>query len=219
MEEFMKKLLTGVVLFFITAQYSFAQSISYTSQINPLLNKYGCTGCHGGSGGLFVSPYASLFTTGDHKPVVVAGDTNSVIIKKIKGIAGFGSQMPLGGPVMAAGDLNTIIQWIRNGAPEITTSADKFVELVSAHSFKLKQNYPNPFNPSTTFLFDLPNRIFVSLNVFDALGRDVSNIVSEDLAAGKHSVRWNAGELPSGVYFYRMQAGSYTETKKLLLLK
>ena len=215
----MKKLLAGVVVFFITVHYSFAQTISYTSHIKPLFVSYGCTGCHGGSGGLFVTPYANLFTTGNHKPVVVAGDTNSVLIKKIKGIAGFGSQMPLGGPVMAASDLNTIIQWVRNGTPENTTSADKLVDLMSVHSFNLRQNFPNPFNPSTTFSFDLPNRIFVSLNVFDGLGRDVSIIVSEELSAGKHSVQWNARDLPSGIYFYRMQAGSFTATKKLLLLR
>ena len=215
----MNKLLSGAVGFLMIVQYSFAQTISYSSNIKPLFDSYGCSGCHGGSGGLFVTPYANLFTTGNHKPVVVAGDTNSVLIKKIKGIAGFGSQMPLGGPVMAASDLNTIIQWVRNGTPENTTSADKLVDLMSVHSFNLRQNFPNPFNPSTTFSFDLPNRIFVSLNVFDGLGRDVSIIVSEELSAGKHSVQWNARDLPSGIYFYRMQAGSFTATKKLLLLR
>ena len=125
--------------------------ISYTNQIKPLFDKYGCTSCHGGNGGLFVSSYANLFTTGDHKPDVVAGDTNSVMIKKIKGIAGFGSQMPLGGPVMAASDLNTIIQWIKNGAPENSTSVDNLSESTSVHSFHLNQNYPNPFNPIDDF--------------------------------------------------------------------
>jgi hypothetical protein len=215
----MKKPILSVLVFFITVQYSFSQTISYTNQIKPLFDRYGCTGCHGGSGGLFVSPYANLFTTGGHKPVVVAGDTNSVIIKKIKGIAGFGSQMPLGGPVMESGDLNTIILWIKNGVPENLTSVDNLTELMSVHSFNLSQNYPNPFNPSTTFSFDLPNRIFVSLNVFDVLGRYVSIIVFEELSAGKHTVQWNARDLPSGVYFYRLQAGSFDETKKLLLLR
>jgi hypothetical protein len=86
----MKNLIPAVVVFFIVVQYSFSQSVSYTTQIKPLFDSYGCTSCHGGSGGFFVSPYASLFTTGDHKPVIVAGDTNSVIIKKVKGTAGFG---------------------------------------------------------------------------------------------------------------------------------
>jgi hypothetical protein len=215
----MNKLLSGVVVFLITVQYSFTQTISYSSHIKPLFDSYGCTGCHGGSGGLFVTPYANLFTTGDHKPVVVAGDTNSVIIKKIKGNAGFGSQMPLGGSIMATGDLNTIIRWVKDGALENSTSVDNLNELMSVHSFNLRQNYPNPFNPSTTFSFDLPNRIFVSLNVFDMLGRDVSTIVFEELPAGKHIVQWNARDLPSGIYFYRMQAGSFTATKKLLLLR
>ena len=218
-EKCMKKLISSVLVFFITVQYSFSQNISYISQIKPLFDKYGCTSCHGGSGNLFVSPYASLFTTGDHKPVVVPGDTNSIMIKKIKGTAGFGSQMPQGGPVMAAADLNTIIKWVKNGAPESPTSVENLKEIIPAHSFSLSQNYPNPFNPSTNFSFDLPDRIFVSLNVFDMLGRNVSIIVSEELSAGKHTVQWNAKSLPSGVYFYRLQAGLFDETKKFILLR
>jgi hypothetical protein len=85
--------------------------------------------------------------------------------------------------------------------------------------FSLSQNYPNPFNPSTTISFSLPSRSFVSLKIFDALGREIANIVSEELSSGNYSRQWNATGLPSGVYFYRMQAGSYTETKKIILLK
>ncbi len=80
----MKKLILSVVLFFITMQYSFPQTISYTGQIKPLFDSYGCTGCHGGNGGLYVSPYANLFTTGNHKPVVVAGDTEQCAYKENK---------------------------------------------------------------------------------------------------------------------------------------
>jgi hypothetical protein len=85
--------------------------------------------------------------------------------------------------------------------------------------FSLDQNYPNPFNPSTNISFGVPSKQFVTLKVFDALGREVSNLVSEELSAGTYSRQWNAAALPSGVYFYRLQAGQYTETKKMILLR
>jgi hypothetical protein len=83
----------------------------------------------------------------------------------------------------------------------------------------LYQNYPNPFNPSTSISFSLPRKIFVSLDIFDILGRKVATIVSEQMPAGNYVQYWNASGFPSGVYFYRLKAGAYTETKKLLLLK
>lgn len=83
----------------------------------------------------------------------------------------------------------------------------------------LEQNYPNPFNPATTISFSLPSKSFVSLKVFDALGREVSSLLSEELSAGKYSQQWNAAGFSSGIYFYRLQAGSFVETKKLLLLR
>jgi len=83
----------------------------------------------------------------------------------------------------------------------------------------LSQNYPNPFNPTTTISFSLPTKSFVSLKVFDILGRDVATIFSGELPAGTCTRQWNAANMASGVYYYRLQAGSYSETKKLVLLK
>ncbi len=83
----------------------------------------------------------------------------------------------------------------------------------------LLQNYPNPFNPSTTFSFSLASKSFVSLKVFDMLGREVAIIISEDMSAGSYTREWNATNISSGVYFYRLQAGLFTETKKLILLR
>jgi hypothetical protein len=85
--------------------------------------------------------------------------------------------------------------------------------------FSLSQNYPNPMNPSTTISFSLPSQSFVSLKIYDVLGREVATIVSEELPAGTYSRQWNAGKMSSGVYFYRLQAGSFTQTKRLVLLK
>jgi len=83
----------------------------------------------------------------------------------------------------------------------------------------LYQNYRNPFNPSTAISFSLPTQSFVSLKVFDFIGREVATLVSEELPAGNHTRQWNAATVPSGVYFYRLHAGTFIETKKLVLLK
>jgi hypothetical protein len=85
--------------------------------------------------------------------------------------------------------------------------------------FNLSQNYPNPFNPATIISFSLPSKSFVSLKVFDIMGREVATIVSEEISAGNYSRQWNAAAFASGTYFYRLQAGMFTKTKKLLLLK
>ena len=83
----------------------------------------------------------------------------------------------------------------------------------------LLQNYPNPFNPSTTIEFALPQRIFVTLKVFNLLGQEVATLVSEELNAGVHRRQWNAADLAGGVYFCRLEADHVIETRKLLLLK
>ena len=84
---------------------------------------------------------------------------------------------------------------------------------------KLYQNYPNPFNPSTTIKFELPKTSHVSLTVYDILGREVSVLVNERRDAGVHEVRLDGSNLASGVYFYRLQTGDFTQTKRLLLLR
>jgi lysophospholipase L1-like esterase len=89
----------------------------------------------------------------------------------------------------------------------------------SSGSFILGQNYPNPFNPSTTIRYSLPGRAHVSLTVYNTLGQLVSVLQNAEQDAGYHETRFFARDLPGGVYFYRMQAGTYMETKRLLLLK
>ena len=91
-------------------------------------------------------------------------------------------------------------------------------------TFQLSQNYPNPFNPSTTIEFTLPERSFVKLVIFNTLGQEIETLVSEEKGAGTHQIVWNAGEFPSGIYLYRLDArsttfGSLTSEKKMLLVK
>ena len=87
------------------------------------------------------------------------------------------------------------------------------------HEFSLAQNYPNPFNPSTTIQFALPNESFTKLEIFNAIGEKVSTLVEEILSAGTYKYEWNAENLPSGIYFYRLIASDFVQTKKLLLMK
>ncbi|MEK6569987.1 MAG: T9SS type A sorting domain-containing protein, partial [Bacteroidota bacterium] len=86
-------------------------------------------------------------------------------------------------------------------------------------SFTLSQNYPNPFNPATAIRFEISGSRFVSLKVYDVLGREVAALGNEQKPAGRHSVDWNATGLTGGVYFYRLNAGEFVETKKLVLLR
>jgi len=85
--------------------------------------------------------------------------------------------------------------------------------------FRLDQNYPNPFNPSTTIEFALPATQRTTLKVFDVQGREIATLVDQQLEPGTHAVRWDAGILPSGVYFYRLQSGTFVQAKKLLLMR
>jgi photosystem II stability/assembly factor-like uncharacterized protein len=85
--------------------------------------------------------------------------------------------------------------------------------------FALNQNYPNPFNPTTTIEFSLPHSCEVSLKIYNLRGEEVATLVSEAMPAGNHKRVWSANELSSGVYFYRLQAGTFVQTRKFLLVK
>jgi 2',3'-cyclic-nucleotide 2'-phosphodiesterase (5'-nucleotidase family) len=88
-----------------------------------------------------------------------------------------------------------------------------------ASSFQLKQNYPNPFNPTTNFEFRIADFGLVTLKIYDILGSEAATIVNEELTVDTYKYQWNAGGLASGVYFYRLQAGNFVDTKKLILLR
>jgi uncharacterized delta-60 repeat protein len=85
--------------------------------------------------------------------------------------------------------------------------------------YKLHQNYPNPFNPSTNIEFYVPKSNYVTLKIYDALGREIATLVNEQLKAGTYQVDWNASNYASGVYYYRLATKDYVETKKMILIK
>ncbi|MGH2574562.1 MAG: T9SS type A sorting domain-containing protein, partial [Ignavibacteria bacterium] len=83
----------------------------------------------------------------------------------------------------------------------------------------LYQNYPNPFNPNSKIKFQISKLGDVKLKVFDVLGREVAVLVNDRLKPGSYEIDWNASGYPSGVYLYKLSAGEYTETKKMILIK
>jgi hypothetical protein len=86
-------------------------------------------------------------------------------------------------------------------------------------AYALEQNFPNPFNPATKINFSLPVEGFVTLNVYNSIGQQVATLVSESKTAGTYTVNFDASDLTSGIYFYKISSGNFTETKKMILLK
>jgi hypothetical protein len=105
--------------------------------------------------------------------------------------------------------------WLVKLEPDITSVEENFI----LKDFDLSQNYPNPFNPKTVISYQLPVGSNVALKVFDLLGREVATLVDEYNPAGSYEVNFNAKELSSGIYFYTMNAGSFVQTKKMILLR
>lgn len=122
------------------------------------------------------------------------------------------NDQPIEGQVRLDG---TVLQFRNSQATVVSVSKDDN----SPTEFSLSHNYPNPFNPATTISFSLATKSLVSLRIFDILGREVAVLISDILPAGTHSSQWNAERVSSGVYFYRLQAGTFSETKKLLLIR
>ena len=105
-----------------------------------------------------------------------------------------------------------------NGNFDIVTYAEE----TNSHddiSYNLNQNYPNPFNPTTTIVYSVQQRNFISLVVYNAIGQQVSVLANEEKEAGTYRISFDATGLPSGIYFYRLSAGSFVTTKKMILLK
>jgi photosystem II stability/assembly factor-like uncharacterized protein len=114
----------------------------------------------------------------------------------------------------AIGDSGTIL-YTNNGG--ITGINGKPNDMPSV--FTLFPNYPNPFNPTTTISFGLPSPSFVNIEIYNTLGQKVQLLISEAMNAGYHTLSFDAKNLPSGIYFYRLQAGSRRETKKMMLMR
>jgi len=124
--------------------------------------------------------------------------------------------------------INELTGWAAGGTgtfPKLfktTTGGSVYVNNISSgipEKYSLFQNYPNPFNPETRIRYSLPRSSFVSLVVYDALGREIEALVDESQRAGTYEAVFNASAIPSGVYFYRLTAGEFSETRKMVLIK
>jgi hypothetical protein len=100
---------------------------------------------------------------------------------------------------------------------DLITSVNKNYEI--SKSFYLYQNYPNPFNPATIINYDIPKAGYVTLKIYDILGREVAALVNQNLNAGLHTINWDASRFASGIYIYQLRAGNFISTKKMLYLK
>jgi hypothetical protein len=112
----------------------------------------------------------------------------------------------------------TDVSVYRRPLGELITNIKPVSELISEY-YTLHQNYPNPFNPSTRIKFSLPESGFTTLKVYNMLGKEVATLVNESLKPGTYEVDWNASQYSSGVYFYKLEAGDFRETKRMMLTK
>jgi hypothetical protein len=107
--------------------------------------------------------------------------------------------------------------WFNAGSPSTTTYLES--EINNILSFQLEQNYPNPFNPTTKINYKLSDDGLVTLKIYDILGKEITTLVNEQKSAGRYEVEFDGDNLNSGIYFYSITAGSFTQTKKMMLIK
>ncbi|MBT8377645.1 MAG: T9SS type A sorting domain-containing protein [Ignavibacteria bacterium] len=112
-----------------------------------------------------------------------------------------------------------VLTYLKDGVLDVDAESSVYPD-----EFKLFQNYPNPFNPETMIEYTVPSIVsnitaFVQLKVYDSLGNEIATLVNEDKSAGNYEVRFDGTSLPSGIYFYKLIAGNYSETKKMMLIK
>jgi len=134
------------------------------------------------------------------------------------------SDIPLKPPVWIGSFMDTSQSFINKypfpyNTAELFTSINDRDNIFKPDEFTLKQNYPNPFNSMTTIQYQLPQSAYVTLNIYNLAGQLVETLVKERKGADYHSVQWDASNIPSGIYFYRIQSGEFQEVRKMILLK
>jgi N-acetylneuraminic acid mutarotase len=169
----------------------------------------------GRSGGVYFAtveeynPSTDTWTTKTSLPAATWGLSTSVVGGKIYAVGGAtGIPAPI---------VSTLLEY--DPASDLTGVEERSSATAVPSGYALSQNYPNPFNPTTTIEFFMPKDGYVSLKVFNLLGEEVATLASQNLAVGSYRVDWNARGVASGVYLYRLVAGSFVDTKKMLLLR
>ena len=123
---------------------------------------------------------------------------------------------PVIGLASSSSHISEVGFWYLSGG--LITSVEQISSSLPTE-YRLEQNYPNPFNPGTTIEFSLPHSCYVTLTLYNTLGEKVATLIDENRSAGRYSVKWNPEGLATGIYFYRLQAGSFVQSKKLVVLK
>jgi hypothetical protein len=146
---------------------------------------------------------------------------------KLVGTGAVGSVVHQGNSVAISSDGSTVIEggnkdnnnagavWVFNQ----NLNSVRNISQEAPKSFSLSQNYPNPFNPSTNIKFDVAKNSFVSIKIYDLLGKEVETLVNQQLQTGSYEIEWNAPKFSSGMYFYKLTAGDYFDVKKMILVK
>ena len=198
---------TGVDMF--VAAYDSAGNYLWTKKLD-------CTG-YGG-----VSQITNLFSPGKQAKVSISNNPLSTTYSDLDGgrliLAGdFNKQLSLDGTILTAPN-NVRDSFIASLNVSNNTTAVSNTKQAPLN-YSLLQNYPNPFNPSTVISYQIPKQSNVELEIYDILGDKITTLVNKVEPAGNHNVKFNAANLASGIYLYRLQAGNFTQTKKLMLIK
>ncbi|HTY01416.1 MAG TPA: T9SS type A sorting domain-containing protein, partial [Bacteroidota bacterium] len=164
-----------------------------------------------GNGGS-VGPSSGWYKSGESVPIVAHANAGW----KLNQWVGLGKGSYSGTDTSAAVTMDSVIT--ETAAFELATGlSDRRLRIPS--TYELSGSYPNPFNPSTTIRYGLPRRSHVLLTVYSTLSQKVAELANGDMDAGYHEVRFDGRNLASGIYFYRLQAGEFIQTRKLLLVK
>ena len=158
--------------------------------------------------------YRSAADYDNHGSIMQRIEVANFVRQKITGIAAFTNLFNQGIVEPAAGPIVSTVS--RSVWPQ-TVDISEPIKLPI--SFNLEQNYPNPFNPTTTISYSIPVTSFITLKVYDILGREVTTLINEEKPAGTYNLNFNASNLTSGVYFYKMKAGEYASTKRMVLIR
>tara|TARA_R110000868_G_scaffold259361_5_gene517311 strand:- start:74145 stop:74801 length:657 start_codon:yes stop_codon:yes gene_type:complete len=207
----MKRSYYVIIAVLFTTTSLFAQ-VDYDTEIQPIFNSK-CTSCHGGTSGLTLTSYNSLFgSTGEQygTNIVIPSDPNaSGLVDKIEPNPQFGVRMPQGG-MLDQSQIDLIRTWITEGANAVASSSEE--ESIVPDNFRLFGNYPNPFNPSTQIQFDVPFATQYTISIYTMHGKLIAEQIG-NVSAGRVQIPVNLNGNPTGTYLYKVTALSNGATQ------
>lgn len=204
------------------ASISYAIDVPYEAWYTAYAYLQTSTSCTNKASYTIFSQKDSIKTTLDQSNIKYRGwqKLADVFLKKGKSeVVRLDNNGVSGGKYIAADAVMLILNRKLSPGIQVTSAGNNEREVIIPGSLSLEQNYPNPFNPSTTISFNLPKECKVSLRVYDLLGREIRNLINDNLSAGNHNIKFDAAGLSSGIYLYQLRAGNEVITRKMSLLK